>query len=104
MRAARIAWTVAGTWMLVSGAVKTIGAAAALQRPGFHQGAHALFEVQRIALGALDQQAGQRLHGRVGTEQRSQQLLGALAGQRIDAKLGVVGLGCPSDAGTRGES
>ena len=56
MRAARIACTVAGTWMRLHGPRQPIGAALAGQRAGLHQRPHALFQEERVALGALDQQ------------------------------------------------
>ena len=56
MRAASTACTVAGTWMARQGLRQTIGPRLADQHPGLHQGAHALFQEEGIALRARNQQ------------------------------------------------
>ena len=56
MRAASTACTVAGTWMLRQGLRQAIGPTLADQDPGLHQGAHALFQEEGIALRARDEQ------------------------------------------------
>jgi hypothetical protein len=63
MRAARIAWTVAGTWIAV--------ASCAADRPpfpdqrlGLREGPHALLEEQRVALRPLNEGALERVQAR----------------------------------------
>ena len=99
MRAARTAWTVAGTRMLASGAGQAVGAALADQRAG------------------LDQRRGRSPPGRTGCPRSArsaapsaarsdgsspssagQQLVGALGRQRVDPELGVVALAAPGVA------
>ena len=61
MRAARIAWTVAGTADRLDRPGQTIGAALPDERPRLDQRPHALLEEERVALGPLDQQSLERL-------------------------------------------
>ncbi len=77
------------------GAGETICAARAGEGMRFDQHAHALFEKERIALGAFDQESAERGEARVVTEQRAEQLLGTLGWQWVDAELTVVGLAAP---------
>ena len=75
---------------------EAIVTAIARQHLGLGEGVHALFQEERIALGALDQELLERPQARVVAHQRPQQLLGALGRQRIDAELGVVALAGPA--------
>ena len=63
-----------------------------------HKGADALFEEERVAVGPLGQQPLERLQRRISAEQGGEQLVGALRRERVDPKLGVVGLAPPTVA------
>ena len=71
---------------------QTVGASLAGEGPGLHQGPDAFLEEERVALGALDQQALER--GELGTaaDQSLEQFLGALRRQGVDPELAIVGL------------
>ena len=75
---------------------QTIGPRLADQDPRLHQGAHALFQEERIALGAGDEQCREGHQTRVVSEQRLQERVRAYRGQGIEAQLGVVGLAAPA--------
>ena len=89
---------------VLDGPGEPIGAALADQRRRLHQGPHALLEEERIAFRPLDQELLERAEGRVGAEERLEQLVGALGRQGIDPELAVVGLAAPARAGTRAGS
>src|SRR5205085_4528581 len=59
------------------------------------QGPHGLFEEERIALGAFDQYALERLDSLVLAQERGEQFFGALGPERIDSDLRVVGFAPP---------
>src|SRR6185436_19642429 len=59
------------------------------------QRADALLDKERIALGALDQQALERVQARIGPEEDLEQHLGTLPWQRVDPEPGVDGLVAP---------
>jgi hypothetical protein len=63
---------------------QTVIAELADEGPGLDQGPDALFEEERIALGAGDEQAPQRRHARILAEQSGEQGFGALGRQGID--------------------
>ena len=83
---------------------QTVGASLAGEGPGLHQGPDAFLEEERIALGALDEQALER--GELGTvaHQSLEQLLRALRRQRVDPELAIVGLADSSRGCTRDDS
>ncbi len=74
---------------------QTIGAALAHEGLRLHEGPHALFEEERVAFRALDQESPERIEFGVGAEERLEELSGALGRQWVDAKLGVVRLAAP---------
>ena len=96
MRAASTACTVAGTWMLGSGLRQAIRPRLADQHPGLHQGAHALFQEEGIALGARNQELLERRQAGVIPQQGLQELVGAHRRQRVEPQLRVVGLAAPA--------
>ena len=78
------------------GAGQTIRPRLAHQHPGLHQGAHALFQEEGVALGARDQQRLERCQAGVVAQQRLQELVGTRRGQRVEPQLRVVGLAAPA--------
>ena len=86
-----MAWTVAGTCNRVEGLGEAIGPALAHQGLRLHEGPHALFQKERVAIRPLDEQCPQRGQLGVGAQERLQEILGPLARQRVDAQLRVVG-------------
>ena len=62
----------------------------------FHQGPHALFQKEGVALGALDQALGERLQTDIVPQEAAEQVLGAGRGQRVEPELGVVGFITPA--------
>ena len=95
MRAARMACTVAGICQVLDGPGEPVGAALAGQGRRLHQGPHTLLEEEGIRFRPLDQELLERAEGRVGAEERIEQLVGALGRQGIDPELAVVGLAAP---------
>jgi hypothetical protein len=69
---------------------QAIGAPLPRQSTRFHQAPDALFEEERVALGALDQTSCERQQLRPGAEQGGQEFLGDGGGQRIDVHARVV--------------
>ena len=90
MRAARIAWTVAGTWMACDRLRQPIRVPLPRQRLRLHQRSDALLEEEGVPVGPLDQQSLEGLKSGVIPEQGSQQLFGALRWQGVDPQLPVV--------------
>jgi hypothetical protein len=74
---------------------EAVGAPFAEQHRGLRERAHALFEEERIAFGALDETLFQRLQLGAGAEQSLEQRIRALRVQRIDTELRVVALATP---------
>src|SRR5262249_31198295 len=60
------------------------------------QGAHALFQEERIPLGARNKQVGERLQAGIVPEQDLQQFVSTDGRQRVQAQLCVVGLAAPA--------
>ncbi len=75
---------------------QAIGPRLAHQHPGLHQGAHALFQKEGIALGARNQELLERRQAGVVPEQGLQEFVGAGRRQRVEPQLGVVGLAAPA--------
>src|SRR6266542_1384676 len=73
-----------------------MGATGADQHTGLDEGADALLEEERVALGPLGQQTLEWLEARVTAEQAGQEVGGALRRQRVDTKLPVVRLTGPA--------
>ena len=73
-----------------------IGPRLAHQHPGLHQGAHALFQEEGIALRARDQQPLERRQAGVLPQQGVEDGLGARRRQRIEPQLRIVGLAAPA--------
>jgi len=65
------------------------------QRTRLDQRADALLDEERVTVGALDQQALERVQAGVGPEEDLEQHLGTLPWQRVDPKPGVDGLVAP---------
>src|SRR5262249_59562529 len=78
------------------GLSQAITPALADQDPRLGQGAHALFQEERIALSACNEQVYKRRQARVVPEQGVQKLVGAHQRQRIKPQLRVVRLATPS--------
>ncbi len=72
------------------------GAALPDQYPAFHQGAHALFQEEGIALRAGDQQVFERRQARVIPEESLEECLGTRRRQRVEPELAVVGFAAPA--------
>jgi hypothetical protein len=89
MRAARIAWIVAGTWIAVGVVRQPVGPPLTDQRLGLHQGADALLEEQRVALRPFDEGTPERVQARVGPEHAREKIVRVLCQQRVDAELPV---------------
>ena len=83
MRAARIACTVAGTWMVSRGLYESIPTALARQHPVVHQAPHALLEEEGVALGPREEEALQGLEAGLAPEQRLQQRARVLGRERV---------------------
>jgi hypothetical protein len=62
----------------------------------FPQRAHALFQEERVPLGALDQALCERCETRIVPEEALQHGCGASGRQRVESELGVVGLRAPA--------
>ena len=78
MRAARIAWAVAGICRLCTGLVEPIRPALAREDLRLDQGPDALFEEERIPFRSLDQEPLEGMQTGVRSEERLEQLLGTL--------------------------
>src|SRR5262249_45820225 len=61
-----------------------------------HQGAHTLFQKERIALGARNEQLRERLQAGIVPQQGLQELVSAHGRQRVQAQLRVIGLAAPA--------
>ena len=64
--------------------------------PGLHQGAHALLQKEGVPLGALDQALFERLQTSIVPKQTPEEDLDVRRRQRVEPKLGVVGLRAPA--------
>ena len=105
MRAARIACTVAGTWMRRRRRGQAVGPALARPAPASRP-ASARSPRGRTGCPRSARSAARLSGASVGSspEQRVEQRLGALGRQRVEPELGVVGLAAPARAGTRAGS
>ena len=79
----------------VEGVSEAIGPALSDKGLRFHEGPHALFQKERVAIRPLDEQGPQRGQLGVGAQQRLQEILGPFAQKRVDAELRVVGAVAP---------
>ena len=70
------------------------------RHPGLHQGAHALLQEERVALGALDEQGFERRPAGVIPQQGMQERIGASRWQRVQSQVRVGRLAGPSRADT----
>ena len=96
MRAARTAWTVAGTRMLAERSGQPVGTPLAHQRAGLDQAPDALLQEERVALGPLDQE--RRFSGSsdgIVAEQARSSASAPSSASGVDPKLGVVASCCP---------
>ena len=73
-----------------------VGAGLPSQDPGFHQGAHALFQKERVPLRALDQESFERCQTGVVSQQGLEEGVGARRGERVEPHLGIVRLTAPA--------
>jgi hypothetical protein len=73
-----------------------IGSTHAVQHPGLHQGAHALFQEEGVALRARNQALDKRLEGRMLSKEAMQQCLGAFRWEQVEPELRVVCLATPA--------
>ena len=73
-----------------------IGTALADQDPGLHQGAHALFQKERVTPGACDQEWCECRKAGVVPQQGLEECIRARRRQRVEPELGVVGLAAPA--------
>jgi len=89
MRAARTAWTVAGTRRGRSRLRQVIGfPGSPTTNLALHQSPDTLLEEERVPFGALDQRALERFEGGILSEEGAEKSLRAGGCQRIDAELG----------------
>jgi hypothetical protein len=65
------------------------------EHPGFDQRPHAFFQGEGIALSPLDQEVLERCEAIIVPQQGLWEFDGALRGEGIKPKLGVVGLAAP---------
>ena len=96
MRAARMACTVAGTWISGSARASRWAPRSPSEDPGLDQGADALLQKEGIPLGPLDQDRFDPRRAGVVAEEAIEQLAGARRRQRVETELGVVGLAAPA--------
>src|SRR6185295_4289042 len=74
---------------------EAMGAALAGQGLRLHEGPHALFQKEWVAIRPLNEEVLQRGQPGIGAQERLQELLGAVSWERVDAKLRVVGAVAP---------
>ena len=104
MRAARIACTVAGTWIVCDGLRQPVGAALARSAPSSRPGSGRSPPGRTDSPRSLDRSRLSGCERRIVAEERLEQLPGALGRQRVEPKLACSRSCCPSGAGTRGGS
>ena len=104
MRAARTAWTVAGTWMVCDRPRQAIRAALAREHLRLDQRADALLEEERVALGPLDQERLERARARVRPRASASSSSSALSAGADRAGAACSRSCCPRRAGTRAGS
>ena len=104
MRAARMACTVAGTSMLASGRDQPVASALPASAPASTR--LRTLSSRKNGLPSVRSMSSclSGCSSALDPEQALEQVFGRLGGQRVEPKLGVVGLARPRDGGTRAGS
>src|SRR5262249_34109575 len=74
---------------------QAVGSGISGESSGLHERSNAFLEEERVAFGAIDQQALERREHCAVTQERLEQLVGVLRTQRVDPELTVVRLADP---------